>query len=127
MKAKAYVIKPEESAVFERGSEATVYKMVYAESSIPSDTLFLGKTVIKPGGAFPLHRHPVEEAYYILEGQGVAEVEGQQVAFEAGDAVFIPAKVKHRPINTSTTEPLVFVAAAGITLSSCRETAIDTW
>jgi len=123
----AIVVKPQESAVFTRGKDATVYKMVYAESPVPCKTLFVGRTVIAPGGAFPLHSHPVEEVYYVLSGRGFAEVDGERVAFEAGDAVFIPANVKHRPINGSPSEPLVFLAAAGIVLSSCRETDIESW
>lgn len=123
----AIVVKPAQSAVFERGDYATVYKMVYAESPIPCKTLFVGKTVIKPGGAFPLHRHPVEEVYYILSGSGYVEVDGEKSSFEAGDAVFVPAFSRHRPLNGSKTEALEFVAAAGITLSSCREKDIEKW
>jgi len=124
---RATVVKPNESAVFRRGPDATVYKMIYAEMGRPVQSLFLGRTVIKPGGKFILHRHNVEEAYYILQGRGYIEVENERYEFEAGDAVFIEANVKHRAFNAHPDEPLEFIAAAGIYLSGCRESDIETW
>ena len=83
--------------------------------------------MINPGGCYPLHRHPVEEAYYILSGSGYLEVEGETYPFEAGDAVFIEANVIHQAFNSSDEEPLEFVFAGGIMLSGCLEIAIESW
>ena len=44
-----------------------------------------------------LHFHKTsDEIYYILEGRGVMEIEGERREVSEGDAVFIPSKKKHR-------------------------------
>jgi mannose-6-phosphate isomerase-like protein (cupin superfamily) len=40
--------------------------------------------------------HKDDEVYVILEGTGVLEVEGQQVAVKEGSAVFVEAGADHR-------------------------------
>jgi quercetin dioxygenase-like cupin family protein len=124
---KAIVVRPEQSVAFNRNADSTVYKMIYPEMGHPVLSLCFGKTVIKPGGSYPLHRHPVEEAYYILRGSGYLEVEGNRVDFQAGDAVFIEANVKHQAFNSSDVEPLEFVFSGGIMLSGCLESVIESW
>jgi quercetin dioxygenase-like cupin family protein len=47
------------------------------------------------GGAAP-HAHPgLEQATYIIEGEGVLVVDGAEHAFGAGDLLFFPAEVMH--------------------------------
>jgi quercetin dioxygenase-like cupin family protein len=44
----------------------------------------------------PAHAHPdVEQAVYILEGEAIAVIDGEDHDVRAGDMVFIPAKVFH--------------------------------
>jgi mannose-6-phosphate isomerase-like protein (cupin superfamily) len=40
--------------------------------------------------------HEDDEVYVVLEGSGILEVEGEQVALRQGQAVFVPAKADHR-------------------------------
>jgi quercetin dioxygenase-like cupin family protein len=47
------------------------------------------------GGAAP-HAHPgMEQATYIIEGEGVLVVDGAEHKFAAGDLLFFPAEVFH--------------------------------
>jgi quercetin dioxygenase-like cupin family protein len=47
------------------------------------------------GGAAP-HAHPgMEQATYIIEGEGVVVVEGTEHKISAGDLLFFPAEVFH--------------------------------
>ncbi len=124
---KAVVVKPEQSLEFRRNEDAIVHKMIYPEMGRPVLSLCFGTTVIDPGGCFPVHRHPCEEAYYILSGSGYVEVEGENYNFESGDAVFIESNVKHQAFNASKEEPLTFVFAAGIMLTGILETAVESW
>ena len=39
----------------------------------------------QPGGVAQLHDHPLEEAYYILEGEVDAEADGHSFTLHAGD------------------------------------------
>jgi uncharacterized cupin superfamily protein len=50
----------------------------------------------------PLHAHrDIEEAIYIVEGEGEAWIDGELTAFKKGDTVFFPANSKHQVRNTS--------------------------
>jgi quercetin dioxygenase-like cupin family protein len=47
------------------------------------------------GGAAP-HAHPgMEQATYIIEGEGILVVDGAEHKFAAGDLLFFPAEVFH--------------------------------
>ena len=52
-----------------------------------------------PGDRIPLHRHDVDEAVIVVEGQGQYHLGGQAHAVSAGDVVFIPAGVVHGTVN----------------------------
>jgi mannose-6-phosphate isomerase-like protein (cupin superfamily) len=40
--------------------------------------------------------HEDDEVYYVLDGTGVLEVEGNEVPLEQGQAAFVPAGADHR-------------------------------
>jgi mannose-6-phosphate isomerase-like protein (cupin superfamily) len=40
--------------------------------------------------------HEDDEVYYVLEGRGTLDVEGETVELEEGHAVFVPAHAEHR-------------------------------
>lgn len=47
----------------------------------------------EPDGQQP---HEDDEVYYVLEGRGTLDVEGETVELDEGHAVFVPAHVEHR-------------------------------
>lgn len=53
-----------------------------------------------PGGTSPLHTHTWEHQAYIVEGEGVLWVEGEEYPIRAGDAVLVPPDVEHQFRNT---------------------------
>jgi len=55
----------------------------------------------EPGGAAQLHDHPFEEAYFFLDGEIEAEIEGEKMSFRAGDILFCGVGVLHGFFNTS--------------------------
>jgi quercetin dioxygenase-like cupin family protein len=64
-----------------------------------------------PRGASGKHWHPGQEAFYVLEGSGIFEMEGHPpMTVKAGDAAYGPAKIVHEGKNASTTEPFKVVA-----------------
>jgi mannose-6-phosphate isomerase-like protein (cupin superfamily) len=66
-------------------ANAPVEKQSLAEASIPA------------GGATERHWHrDSEEFYFILEGRGVMEIDGEEREVGTGDAILIPAGAWHR-------------------------------
>ena len=49
-----------------------------------------------PGGSSAQHVHPWEHQAYIVEGEGVVWVEGEEYPIKAGDAVLVPPGVEHQ-------------------------------
>ncbi len=91
------------------------WKLIYPEQGFDVKTLCLGLVEVEPGHSTPLHRHRCEEVYYIVQGSGVVEVEGERHEISAGDAVYIPVNARHRVINTGR-ETLRYVAVGGVML-----------
>jgi quercetin dioxygenase-like cupin family protein len=54
----------------------------------------------EPGGAAQIHDHPFEEAYYFLEGEIEAELDGQPYTLRAGDVVWAGVGSTHGFFNS---------------------------
>lgn len=57
---------------------------------------------LPPGSSEGRHTHPsddpaddYEEIYYVLQGRGVLELDGEDVPIDVGDAVLVPVDVDH--------------------------------
>lgn len=66
-----------------------------------SVTQFIG--LIPPGRA-PDHFHTYDEVLYVLEGEGLLEIGGEQAPLRAGSCVHLPARLVHCLANTGATE-----------------------
>ena len=51
--------------------------------------------VTTPANPFGPHTHAGEELWYIVEGQAVASVGGEEQVVGAGDLVVLPSQVEH--------------------------------
>ena len=54
----------------------------------------------KPGAIFDTHQHPYEHEIFVLEGEGVAEWEGDDVVMQPGVAIYVPPDEPHGYRNT---------------------------
>lgn len=75
----------------------------------------MNKVIIPPGGAAKAHRHKgYESVIYLIKGR-VQTLYGEglkkSVINEAGDFIYIPADLPHKPINLSTTEAAEAIVA----------------
>jgi len=75
----------------------------------------MNKVVIPPGGSAKAHRHKgYETVIYLIKGR-VKTLYGEglkkSVVNEAGDFLYIPADLPHKPINLSNTEPAEAIVA----------------
>jgi uncharacterized cupin superfamily protein len=66
-----------------------------------SATQFIG---LVPPGRAPDHFHAYDEVIYVLEGEGVLYVNGEEAAIEPGSCVHLPARLVHCLANTGSSE-----------------------
>jgi quercetin dioxygenase-like cupin family protein len=74
-------------------------RMVNAAMGARSITM--GISVFEPGAAIFLHTHPCEETVIILDGEGMAEIDGEIYTLARYDTSFVPPLVPHRFWNAS--------------------------
>ncbi len=84
------------------------WKLLVTGDRTPTKGLTMGIAEVPPGVSQLLHHHEPEEVYYVVEGEGMVEVDGSASAIGPGSALFIPPDAKHRVINTCPT-PLRFI------------------
>ncbi len=101
--SKGVILKPNDLPAHERGNGNKTIPL--AGPRIGAGFLN-GITVIAPGSAIPLHTHNCEESVVVLEGEAIAEIDGERHALFRHDASWIPADLPHRFINVSRTKPL---------------------
>jgi mannose-6-phosphate isomerase-like protein (cupin superfamily) len=59
------------------------------------------------------HTHEVEEQiYYILEGEGLMELDGDKKIVRPGLTIFIPPQVRHALYNTGTKDLTFLVVSS---------------
>ena len=68
-----------------------------------SEKLTLGIADVPAGGEVPKrHYHPQPEAYYLIEGTGLLEIDSETFEMRPGHAAFIPGGSIHRLRNTGS-------------------------
>jgi mannose-6-phosphate isomerase-like protein (cupin superfamily) len=74
-----------------------------------SKKMSLAEAIVKMGQTTELHYHVrSEEIYYILEGKGLMEIEGEKQEVSRDHAILIPPKKRHR-ITANGNAPLRFL------------------
>ena len=69
-------------------------------SCAPVQAQSLAEATLPPDGATTRHRHPgTEELYYLTQGRGWLEVDGELREVGPGDACLIPAGATHQLYN----------------------------
>lgn len=62
------------------------------------------------------HRDPMEEIYFIYEGEGEMTVDDEKRRVKTGDAIWIPTGSSHALTNTGEKDLLVLVVASPVLL-----------
>ncbi len=104
MSTKAVVLRPDTLPEVDRGGGARTVRLV--SRTCGSSTLLNGVTAFDGGAAIALHLHDCEESVLVLEGEAVAEIDGERHTLAAGDVTWVPAGVPHRFLNASATRAL---------------------
>jgi len=66
---------------------------------------------MQPGSAFPLHTHIGTHILYIIQGQGLVQINGIDYQIRPADTIFIPAECPHHVVAPETAPaPLIFLS-----------------
>jgi len=85
-----------------------IYRFIFDENT-GAKYLVMRIAEIPPGGRVSRHIHPDEEqAYFILEGEGLVILNDKPYKIKKGYAVFIPLNTPHEVVNNGST-PLKYI------------------
>jgi len=85
-------------------------KGVLIDDADGAPTFAMRRFTLDPGAAVPKHTNAVEHEQYVLEGEYVVGIDGEERTVSAGDSLFIPAGVVHWYRNEGD-EPGAFICA----------------
>jgi quercetin dioxygenase-like cupin family protein len=86
-------------AEIDRGTGVKTRLLVHR--GLGSEHLTNGVTRFEPGAKIALHFHNCDESVVVVEGEAIAEVDGQRHPMKRFDTTFVPAGVPHRFLNES--------------------------
>jgi mannose-6-phosphate isomerase-like protein (cupin superfamily) len=106
------LIRPGEIEPFDRGNGVVTLPYV-GRWNCEINRITTGQTVFAPGTGLPLHSHNVEESVLILDGDAIAEIDGERFDLVPGDATWVPAGVPHRFLNRGSTPMRIYWVYGG--------------
>ncbi|HVP98157.1 MAG TPA: cupin domain-containing protein [Roseiarcus sp.] len=68
---------------------------LFFKGGTPTDGITCGVAEDGAGDCLGLHRHAPPEIYYVIAGEGIVTLNGEETPVKAGSAVFIPAMAEH--------------------------------
>jgi len=97
------------------GKQGLSYAAAVSAETVGAKGIHLQMVTIPPGGRAKAHKHLAHEtALYVLSGESgmdYGERLEHRLYAQAGDYLYIPANMPHRPFNTSKTLPCVAIIA----------------
>lgn len=77
-----------------------------------TESMTVGKCVIKPGCENPLHSHPnCSEILTVIEGKISHVIEdGKEVEMEAGDTISVPPSIPHKARNIGNKDAVMYIS-----------------
>jgi mannose-6-phosphate isomerase-like protein (cupin superfamily) len=106
------LIRPGEIEPFDRGNGVVTLPYV-GRWNCEINRITTGQTVFAPGTGLPMHSHNVEESVLILDGDAIAEIDGERFDLVPGDATWVPAGVPHRFLNRGSTPMRIYWVYGG--------------
>ena len=87
--------------------DGSIIRSILDRTNAPVQNQSLAEACVAAGGRTERHYHKItEEFYFILEGAGEIELDGERRIVGSGDAILIPAGAWHTIVAT---EPLRFL------------------
>src|SRR5260370_37145222 len=95
------------------GGGVHIWKVTAADSG---GAFLLFEDVMSRGKTTPLHTHPhVDETLYMLEGEILIHIDGEEQGLESGGVAVAPRGVPHAFLVTSETARILFLETPGST------------
>ena len=93
-----------------RGGEGMCLETIaFVSEELQSDVLVVGMTVLPPGTSMGRHAHAdEEEIYLVVEGEGIAELDGEQHRVKKGDVLHNVSGGMHAVMNPCPEDLVVF-------------------
>lgn len=93
--------------------DGSVIRSLLDLSCAPVQAQSLAEATLPVGLATTRHRHPkTEEFYYITQGTGILEIDGETRTVAVGDACLIPASSIHQIYNHGAVELKILCTCA---------------
>lgn len=78
-----------------------LYKIIssmnnWYDTFIERSNMAVGVLRLRPNELDPQDPHLYDEIYYIVQGDGYLNVEGEEIAIREGSVIFVPAHAKHK-------------------------------
>lgn len=90
-------IRARDAAVPFETADGSTIRSLLDRSNAPVANHSLAEATIEAGTATTRHHHRIsEEIYYLVEGSGTMELDGERRAVSAGDAILIPPGAWHQ-------------------------------
>lgn len=87
--------------------DGSTIRSILDRTNAPVEKQSLAEATLPTGAATDRHYHKLsEELYFVLEGRGTMEIDGEERAVGPGDAVLIPSGAWHQ---IRAAEPLRFL------------------
>jgi quercetin dioxygenase-like cupin family protein len=104
-------LDPDEGEALWFNNDLLIFKVTGARTG---GAYLLVEEVARRGKVTPLHAHPAEEeTFYILEGEAVMHLDGDERSFGVGCLVSVPPGVPHAYLVTSEVARLLIFIAPG--------------
>ena len=105
--SEPFVIHEQDCAIegWEEPAAGSVrWRTLLSADRTPTDSLTMGVAEMEPGAIeeFRPHRHEQPEIYYILSGEGIVRISGEDHPVRPGMAIFIPGNALHGALNTGS-------------------------
>jgi mannose-6-phosphate isomerase-like protein (cupin superfamily) len=95
--ARRRTVRYADQPVLEAGADREFRYLVNQDLGCPDVTQFVG--VIPPGRA-PTHSHSYDEIVYVIDGEGILHLGGQETVIGPGSAMHLPPLAEHCLENT---------------------------
>ena len=71
------------------------WRTLFSQGPTPTEAITCGVAELAPGDRLERHRHAPPEVYYVVAGEGIVFLDGEEIVVKPGAAVFIPGMAEH--------------------------------